>query len=182
MAHLDAAERVLNAKKMRKEGEWGIFHELGHNMQRPAWTWPATVEVTCNLFTLYTMERVVGRSFSEANPHFVPTTRAANLARHVARGAPYSDWAEDPFLALYTYVDLIERFGWGALKSVFEMYETLEAEIKVNSEREKIDKWVLMFSQAVGHNLCSFFVSRGVPVSRESSHAVEHLPHCSITL
>ncbi len=33
MAHLDAAERILDLDALQREGDWGVFHEFGHNMQ-----------------------------------------------------------------------------------------------------------------------------------------------------
>lgn len=51
MTHLDAAPRMVNLAALRSVGEWGLFHELGHNHQADAWTFDGTVEVTCNLFS-----------------------------------------------------------------------------------------------------------------------------------
>ena len=41
-------------------GNWGIFHELGHNHQSGDWTFDGTVEVTCNLFTLHVYDKLCG--------------------------------------------------------------------------------------------------------------------------
>ena len=37
---------------------WGIFHELGHNFQSKPWGLPGTGETTCNLWSLYLMEKI----------------------------------------------------------------------------------------------------------------------------
>jgi len=42
-------------------GNWGIFHELGHNMQRSCWTPPGTGEVTVNIFSLKAMQMTTGQ-------------------------------------------------------------------------------------------------------------------------
>ena len=67
MTHLDVATgrdgqlaKVLDLERLKREGSWGHFHELGHNRQEGAWTFAGTGEVTCNLFTLYAMDTVVG--------------------------------------------------------------------------------------------------------------------------
>ena len=49
MAHLDQRSTVADPEALKK-GNWGFFHELGHNHQRPDWTFDGTGEVTCNLF------------------------------------------------------------------------------------------------------------------------------------
>jgi hypothetical protein len=33
MAHLDAADRILDLDMLQSDGDWGVFHEFGHNMQ-----------------------------------------------------------------------------------------------------------------------------------------------------
>jgi hypothetical protein len=34
---------IFNLTKMKTVGEWGVFHELGHNMQRDWWTFDGAV-------------------------------------------------------------------------------------------------------------------------------------------
>lgn len=43
---------IFNMTNFLKNGDWGIFHEMGHNMQRGWWTFDGTGEVTCNIFSL----------------------------------------------------------------------------------------------------------------------------------
>ena len=43
VTHLDVCEKscincILDLNKMKTVGNWGLFHEIGHNMQRPEWT------------------------------------------------------------------------------------------------------------------------------------------------
>ncbi|KAI8479632.1 hypothetical protein Bbelb_426500 [Branchiostoma belcheri] len=67
VTHMDIADKdsssgasVLNMSLLKTKGNWGLFHELGHNMQRDAWTFEGTTEVTCNIFTLHAMHTIVG--------------------------------------------------------------------------------------------------------------------------
>jgi len=48
----------LNGERIRENGCWGMFHELGHNFQDQMWTWNGTTEVTVNIFTLHAMEKI----------------------------------------------------------------------------------------------------------------------------
>jgi hypothetical protein len=43
---------VFNMTNLLANGHWGIFHEMGHNMQRGWWTFDGTTEVTTNIFSL----------------------------------------------------------------------------------------------------------------------------------
>ena len=47
-------------RKIFKGGNWGFYHELGHNHQDYSWTINQTVEVTVNIYTTYIMERLHG--------------------------------------------------------------------------------------------------------------------------
>ena len=42
----------LDLARLTTEGSWGHFHEIGHNLQKPAWTFDGQVEVTCNFYSL----------------------------------------------------------------------------------------------------------------------------------
>lgn len=42
----------FNITTLKTKGHWGLFHEIGHNMQRGWWTPSGTGEVTVNIFSL----------------------------------------------------------------------------------------------------------------------------------
>ena len=109
--------RILDAARLKKEGSWGLFHELGHNMQRESWTFRGTVEVTVNLFTLWGTEQLCD---AMEKPH--PNYSVEMPKDFVAAGSPRSQWDSDPFLALRTYSQVISTFGWKALQATFKSY------------------------------------------------------------
>jgi hypothetical protein len=79
----DVAQRFVDLKVLRGPNggdTWGFYHELGHNQQRPAWTWDGCGEVTNNLFSLYG-----GEQFNAIQPNY------ANTHPAVAR-MPARDW------------------------------------------------------------------------------------------
>jgi len=47
-----------NATGLRKDGTWGIIHEIGHNHQWMSWTVTGTTETGCNWFSLYVNQNV----------------------------------------------------------------------------------------------------------------------------
>ena len=109
--------KVLDLEGLKKTGNWGLFHELGHNMQRESWTFQGTVEVTVNLFTLWGYAQMCEKN---DQPHPDYTTQVPS--EFLARGAPRAQWDQDPFLALATYAQIIESFGWEALQRTFKSY------------------------------------------------------------
>lgn len=174
MTHLDAAERMIDAALLRRAqgGEWGVWHELGHNHQQPDWTFDGTVEVTCNLFTLFVIEKLSGVAPAE-NPTLDDARRRA--AEHVASGAPFDRWKADPFLALVMYVELQEAFGWELFEKVFAEYAALPAGERPRSDDEKRDQWLVRLSRAAGRDFGPFFERWGLPTSDAARAAVAAL-------
>lgn len=61
---------VVNLKKLRKDGSWGHFHEIGHNLQGRICTFKGTGEVTNNLITLWLMQELCGVEDPMKHPWF----------------------------------------------------------------------------------------------------------------
>lgn len=174
MTHLDAAPRMVDVGLLATKGDWGLFHELGHNHQAPEWTFEGTGEVTCNLFALYVLETVCG--FRGIGGHDALAERGAKAAAHVAAGAPFAAWKADPFLALATYVHLIEGFGWAPFREVFAAYRALPDAERPKDDAAKRDAWMVRFARAVGRDLGPFFVAWGVPTSEAARASIRDLP------
>lgn len=175
MTHLDAAPRLVDAELLANEGDWGLFHELGHNHQSPDWTFDGTSEVTCNLFTLYVMDKVCGR-YEESRPEIFGEARAKTIREYLGAGADFEKWKRDPFLALLMYMQLKEEFGWDAYKKVFTEYRGLADDERPKTDAEKRDQWMVRFSRAVGRNLGRFFETWGVPISENARKSIADLP------
>ncbi len=72
MCILSASQKeIIDLPKLTAEGNWGFFHELGHNHQRHEWTFDGQGEVTCNFFSLYLMEKLVGKPAGQGHPAMV---------------------------------------------------------------------------------------------------------------
>jgi hypothetical protein len=170
MTHLDAARAMSHVEVLRK-GNWGLFHELGHNHQRGDWTFEGTGEVTNNLWSLYLSERI---GVKDAHPAL--KEREKRIKAYRDGGSTFEAWKADPFLALVMYQQLQEAFGWDAFKKVFAEYEGLARADRPKNDDEKRDQWMVRFSKAVGRNLGPFFEAWGVPVSAGAREAVSGLP------
>lgn len=63
MMHKATAPHLVSVEHAKKNGLWGPIHELGHNQQRACWEFPPhTTEGTCNLWSVYVHETVLGIS------------------------------------------------------------------------------------------------------------------------
>jgi hypothetical protein len=174
MTLLDQAPIVTDLARM-KEGQWGLFHEMGHNHQSPDWTFDGCGEVTENLFTLYVHDKLCGKPPRQLR-HFDESGRKKMLAKYFGAGARFEDWKRDPFLALLMYIQLQEAFGWDAFKRVFAQYRELPPGERPKGDDEKRDQWMVRFSRIVGRNLGPFFEAWGVPTSKGARASIAGLP------
>lgn len=161
--------RALNPPLMREKGNWGYFHELGHNLQHPDWTFEGTGEVTNNVLGLYAYEKVLGKGFDAVLEHAAIAERqrrAADARKYVQEGSPFQRWKAEPFLALLTYMELRDKFGWEPFQAVFKEYQSLPAAERPKDDQQKRDQFMLRFSRAVNTRLDLFFQQRwGIPLS-----------------
>lgn len=154
ITHMDVASKSAKNFLMRapanamEQDHWGFFHELGHNMQESAWTFQGTGEVTCNIFTLNAMHHLFGIAPWD---HPWLQNQKNKMKSYLAKGAAFQDWQRDPGVGLGIYAQLARDFGFKAYKTVFRQYK--EEKPVLSTEQEKIDHWVMTFSQVVKQNL-----------------------------
>ena len=116
MCWIDPSQKdSIDLPKLTKQGDWGFFHELGHNHQRNTWTFDGQIEVTCNLFSLYVMEKLVGKPQGKGHPAMEKLDEL--LARRFA-----AEPNKGPFEQLATFVVLIRAHGWGPLRETLRSY------------------------------------------------------------
>ncbi len=174
MTWMDQTRNFVDAKHLRA-GNWGILHEFGHNHQVRDWTFDGTGEVTCNLFTLYVFEKLCGVA-----PKDHPRTNAEGMAKQLSqydfRNPDWGQWKSKAFLALMTYVQLQNAFGWQPFIDVFAEYRGLPQAQRPKNDDERRDQWMTRFSRRVGRDLGPFFEAWGMPVSAQARASIAHLP------
>ena len=171
------AKDLVNLDKLRTEGDWGFFHELGHNHQNSDWTFSGTSEVTVNFFTLYNMEHVCGippRKTRMGEPGIRDAVR-----KWVAGGKRHEDWCRDPFLALETFVRLQQAFGWKPLEELFAEYRTLPQAERPKNDAAKRDQWAVRLSRITGQNIAAVFDAWSIPLSAEARKACAKYPRAA---
>lgn len=166
--------RLVGDQFVFSEGEWGFFHELGHNHQDPLWTFEGTTEVTCNVFGLYVLDTL----YKGSRPHaeVQPDVQARKEREYIAAGRPFNVWKSDPFLALIMYEQLSDGFGWEPYQLAFREYRSLPDDSRPKTDEQKRDQWLIQMSRATKRNLGPFFRHWGIPVSEAALDEVRALP------
>nr|XP_012623567.1 TRPM8 channel-associated factor 2 isoform X2 [Microcebus murinus] len=173
MCHLESVQELISEADMRSRGLWGPIHELGHNQQQQGWEFPPhTTEATCNLWSVYVHETVLGIPRAQAHPALSPPEREKRIKAHLEKGAPLCDW--NVWTALETYLQLQEAFGWEPFTQLFAEYQTLSGVPK--DKAGKMNLWVKKFSEKVQKNLAPFFEAWGWPVRKEVADSLGCLP------
>ncbi len=171
MAHDLSVAGVVNVSYMSENGDWGMFHELGHNHQWMPSTLPGTTETGCNFASVYLMEDLVG---VEGHGAVDPVQRASRMSSYFDDGSNIANWSV--WIALDTYLIIKEEWGWGPITEALSVYYTLpSAEVPTNGDQE-FNAWVLHLSNATGYNLAPYHAAWGFPLTQATFDALEHLP------
>lgn len=161
----------VDLETLTSTGNWGYFHEFGHNAQRREWTFSGTGEVTCNLFSLYLGEKMAGID-PWTNPWL--QSQKGKPAKHFASGADFAKWKSQPGLALMMYATIQHEFGWTPFQAAFQAYLDAPSHEAPKTDNEKRDAWLVRMSQALELDLGPYFQHWGVPTSEEARAKVAH--------
>ena len=168
------APELVNLAKLREKGDWGFFHELGHNHQNGDWTFQGTGEVTVNFFTLYNLEHACGIPPRKTRMGEAGIQKA--VRKWVAEGKSHEAWCRDPFLALEVFVRLQQAYGWQAFERLFAEYRTLDPAQRPKHDADKRDQWAVRLSRITGHNIASVFDAWQIPLTEAARAACAAFP------
>lgn len=98
---------------------------------------------------------------------------------YIRKGCSYGEWKNNPGIGFGIYAQLAREFGWDSYKKVFLIYENTRPNLA--TDQEKIDHWIITFSNVVNHNLVPLFRFWGIPVSHSTINALQHLEIPRIT-
>ena len=174
MTWMDQTRNFVDAAHL-KAGNWGIFHEFGHNHQERDWTFDGTGEVTCNLFSYYIFEKLCGtppQKHERGSAEF----QAKQFAQYDFLKPDFSIWKKKPFLALMMYAQMQDAFGWQPFIDVFGEYRGLSKAERPRDDAQRRDQWMVRFSRRVNRNLGPFFQTWGIPVSKGALKSIAGLP------
>ncbi len=168
--YLSSAKGMVDVKYLTKEGDWGFYHEYGHNRQRGEWTFDGYGEVTNNLFSLLCMERISGQSL-----YGRLTKKEVMEALADVINSPEN---AGPFELLAQYIPVLDKFGWDSLQKTFYSYhenpirfpnvpkEAPAAEKRIADDARKAE-FVVRWSLNCQANLAPYFACFGFPNTPE---------------
>uniref|UniRef100_A0A8C6U4B0 Peptidase M60 domain-containing protein n=1 Tax=Neogobius melanostomus TaxID=47308 RepID=A0A8C6U4B0_9GOBI len=173
MAHRASAAEMVSVTNATTKGLWGPVHELGHNQQRGCWEFPShTTEATCNLWSVYVHETVLNIPREKAHEQMQLKNRNKRAESYAKNGRKLNEW--QMWMALETYMQLQDRFGWDAFKKVFAAYHSMSGFPKDN--KGKMNLYAVTFSETVGMDLTGFFKAWGWPLEGGTEKKVSKLP------
>ncbi|XP_051963010.1 TRPM8 channel-associated factor homolog isoform X2 [Xyrauchen texanus] len=176
MMHSSSAPELMNPEAARKRGLWGPIHELGHNQQRGVWEFPPhTTECTCNLWSVYIHEEVLGLNRANAHENMSLGNRQCRARDYAKGGKDLKNWSM--WTSLETYMQLQDKFGWDAFKKVFSAYHDMSG--VPNDNAGKMNLYAETFSKVVNMNLSCFFKAWGWPIQPSTEEKISHLPEWS---
>lgn len=171
MAHDLSVPDVVNYTQMSENGDWGMFHELGHNHQWMPSTLPGTTETSCNFASVYLMEELVGVAGHGAVD---PEQRTNRMESYFDDGSNISNWSV--WTALDTYLLIKEEWGWEPITEALSVYYNLPSSEVPSTGNEEYNSWVIYLSNATGYNLAPYHNAWGFPLIEDTYSALENLP------
>lgn len=157
MYHLASSKNSHDLAKLTKEGDWGFFHELGHNHQSPDWTFEGQVEVTVNFFSLYCMENIVGlpRGHGHESMKDLGKILDKRLGTPAKKGA---------FEQLAPFVALTRKYDWAPLRATLASYQT-KPNPREFTEKQRQAEFVARYSEFAKTDLSAFFAKLGYDIT-----------------
>ena len=174
MVPVSAAPEMVTFGKLKFPG-WGYYHELGHNHQRGDFTFEGTGEVTNNVLGMYVFHRVLGKDPLIGHPAITPDALKEHIATIKKSKDKFAVWKKEPFVALTTYIQLIEEFGWNAWRKYLYSFSDASFGPTPSNDDEKRDQFLIRYSKITNKNLGDFFEWWGIPVSSTARAEVSKL-------
>ena len=134
-------------------------------MQRDEWTFDGSVEITVNLFSMHTFYTMLGQNVTEIE---WLRGQEQQITEYFDSTQSYDLWKKRCGVGLYTFALLIKHFGWEALYTFLKNYEddiVNGASTLPKDNQEKIDQWVIRYSNIINYNIKNYFSMFGLPVS-----------------
>ncbi|MEN1679717.1 MAG: M60 family metallopeptidase [Planctomycetota bacterium] len=166
-----ASEEIVDYDELIVSGNWGYFHELGHEMQRQRslnwtvnnpWTFSGDVEVTVNIFANAALENQVFAPTNASNWTWsaYPGQVMARARDETTDPATPGFEAKNPYPF---YFQLADGFGWEKYREVLSGYvadaQNNPSALPSNNTAEK-DQWLIRWSEATGYDLTNYMVNR----------------------
>jgi hypothetical protein len=174
MIPTSAAPEMVTFNRLQFPG-WGFYHELGHNHQRGDFTFDGTGEVTNNVIGMYCYHEVLKKDWLIGHPAISEEARKENLQKMKRAPIKWQAWKGDPFLALTTYIQLVQEFGWDSWRHYLHSFADSSYGPTPKGDDERRDQFLIRYSKITQKNLGLFFDAWAIPVSAEAKAKVRQL-------
>lgn len=164
MVPTSAAPEMVTLNRLKWPG-WGFYHEIGHNHQKSEFTFAGTGEVTNNVIGMYCYEAVLKKDKTVGHAGASPERQKEYMKEIKKADDKFAAWKSDPFLALTTYIQLIDEFGWDAWRTYLHSFADDSLGPKPSNDDETRDQFLVRYSKITKKNLGPFFDFWGIPVS-----------------
>lgn len=175
MIPTSAAPEMVTFGRLKFPG-WGFYHEIGHNHQRPTFTFDGTGEVTNNVIGMYCYDAVLKKDWLIGHPAITEEARRENIQKIKRASDKWQTWKSEPFLALTTYIQLIQEFGWPSWQRYLHSFADSSYGAVPKNDQETRDQFLIRYSKITEKNLAPFFEFWGIPVSEAAKQAVGQMP------
>jgi len=174
MVPTSTSDEMITLNKIKFPG-WGFYHELGHNHQRPDFTFEGTGEVTNNVLALYVYHQVLGKDPYIGHSAITRDAQKEHIQEIKKARDKFSVWKTEPFVALTTYAQLIDGFGWEAWRKYLHSFADASFGATPKDDDDRRDQFLVRYSKIVNKNLGPFFEAWGIPVSSGAKAQVSKL-------
>jgi len=171
MLHLPEAVEMVTFNRIKFPG-WGFHHEVGHNHQRGDFTFEGTGEVTNNVLAMYVYEAVLGKDWLIGHPNISEEARKSHVQKIKSAADKWQVWKSDPFVALTTYIQLVQAFGWESWRQYLHSFADPSFGPAPANDDAKRDQFLVRYSKITKKNLGPFFAAWGIPVNASAKAEV----------
>lgn len=174
MIPTSAAPEMTTLTRLKFPG-WGFYHEIGHNHQRGTFTFDGTGEVTNNVIGMYCYEAVLKKDKIIGHAGASEEGQKEHIKEIKRADDKFAAWKKSPFLALTTYIQLVDAFGWEAWRKYLHSFADPGFGPAPKGDDEVRDQFLVRYSKITGKNLGPFFDFWGIPVSSAAKAEVSKL-------
>ena len=187
-AHVAASVNFLDLPALLKHGNWGYFHELGHEMQNQKHLWSGgftgngftfsgDTEVTCNIFANAALEKMAPHTPKNSWGYSVYHNEVISRSLQTINDGSKPNFEDkDPYPF---YFALADGFGWEKYREILGKYaeeSQIGSDLFPDSNQKKKDQWLIRWSKTTGFNLVEYMVNRWkLEVTQDAINTVHDL-------
>ena len=149
---------------------WGLYHEIGHNLQESRWVPKDAGETTCNIIPVMVNSKLFNEDYTAKFYNSVKYFKKAGQTLKILQSRA-SHWEY-----LSSYVGPHFEFGWTPFKETFAEILKLPKKFSPNNDESKHSFWAKTMSLKTGHNLIPYFQWWAWEINQEAIDATKHLP------